>query len=269
MEELDSLFETGRAAWPEIPLASATFHAHIATIAAPEDRSVLAQHAADLYLACAAGQGDAAAIATIDRTCIAPLAPALSRMITASEIDDVVQILRQRLFVGTDDGRPRVLAYAGRGELRAWVRASAIRTAFEHVRKAGRDRARERAHEADLELGLPNRVEDPALDQLRRRFQDEFRHALSLAVASLDARQRTLLRQHFFDGLTTEELGTVYRIHRVTAFRWLRDARAELLKRVRAELAGQLHLDRDEINSLLRLIDSRFEISAQQMFAQP
>lgn len=269
MEQLEYLFETGRAAWPEITLASATFDAHVATIAEPGVRIELALRAADLYLACAAGHGDGPAIEAVDRTCIAKAAPALSRIITASEIDDVVQVLRQRLFIGTADGRPRVLAYAGRGELRAWVRASAIRTVFEHLRKSRRERERERAHEADLELGLPSRAEDPALDQLRRRFHGEFRHALALAIAALDARQRTLLRQHFFDGLTTEELGTVYRIHRVTAFRWLRDARAELVKRLRAELAGQLHLGRDELNSLFRLIDSRFEISAQRMFAQP
>jgi RNA polymerase sigma-70 factor, ECF subfamily len=264
MGELDQLFEAGRAAWPSIALARETFGAHVAAIAAPDGHGDVALRAADLYLACAAGHGDGPAIEAVEQTCIAKVAPALARIITASEIDDVSQILRQRLFVGSNDGRPRLLDYAGRGELRAWVRASAIRTAFEHLRKS----KRERAHEATLVFGLPGRVEDPALEQLRRQFQGEFRAAFQGALAALDARQRTLLRLHFLDGLTTEELGTVYRIHRVTAFRWLREARAALLKRMRAGLVDRLRIGGDELTSLFRLIDSRFEISAQRILAE-
>jgi len=264
MGELDQLFEAGRAAWPHVTLARDTFGAHVAAIAAPDERGHFALRAGDLYLACAAGHGDGPAIEAVEHTCIAKVAPALARIITASEIDDVRQIVRQRLFIGSRDGRPRLLDYAGRGELRAWVRASAIRTAFEHLRKS----RRERAHEATLMFGLPGRVEDPALDQLRRRFQDDFRAAFQAALAALDARQRTLLRQHFLDGLTTEELGRLYRIHRATAFRWLRDARAALLKRVRAGLIDRLGIGGDELNSLLRMIDSQFEISAQRILAE-
>src|SRR5262245_54970614 len=237
MAELDHLFETGRAAWPDVALRAETFRAHLAAIGGATSGE-LAPHAADVYIACAAAHGDAAAIEAIERTCIARIGPALSRIITPSEIDDVTQVLRQRLFLGGRDGRPRLLDYAGRGELRAWVRASAIRTAFEHLRRS----KRERAHEAELEFGLPGRAEDPALDQMRRSFQGEFRAAFQVALAALDARHRTVLRQHFLDGLSTEELGTAYRIHRVTAFRWLREARAELLKRLRAELVERLHV---------------------------
>ncbi|HEY0993106.1 MAG TPA: hypothetical protein VGD80_38900 [Kofleriaceae bacterium] len=262
MAELDHLFETGRAAWPDVALRAETFRAHVAAIGGAASGE-LAPHAADLYLACAAAHGDAAAIEAVERTCVARIAPALSRIITPSEIDDVTQVLRQRLFLGGRDGRPRLLDYAGRGELRAWVRAGAIRTAFEHLRRS----KRERVHESELEFGLPGRAEDPALDQMRRSFQGEFRAAFQIALAALDARHRTVLRQHFLDGLSTEELGTAHRIHRVTAFRWLREARAELLKRVRAELAERLHVQSDELNSLFRLIDSRFEISAQRILA--
>jgi len=263
MADFEQMFEIGRAAWPGIALAAETFRAHLATLA-EAGHGELAPHTADLYLACAAANGDAAAIEAVERTCIARIAPALARIITPSEIDDVTQVVRQRLFLGGLDGRPRLLDYAGRGNLRAWVRASAIRTAFEHLRKS----KRARVHEADLEFGLPGRAEDPELDQLRRSFQGAFRAAFKVALAALDARQRTVLRQHFLDGLTTEELGTAYRVHRVTAFRWLRDARAELLRRIRAELVDRLQVGCDELNSLFRLIDSRFEISAQRILAE-
>jgi RNA polymerase sigma-70 factor (ECF subfamily) len=263
MTDLELLYETGRAAWPGIALRSDTFCAHLVAVTGGEVPD-LALRAADLYLACAAGHGDAAAVEAVERTCIARLRPALCRIVTPSEIDDVIQIVRQRVFLGSSDGRPRLLDYAGRGELRAWVRASAIRTAFEHLRSSKRARTRE----ADLELALPNRAEDPAFDQLRRRFQSAFRTAFEAALAALDSRQRTMLRQHFLDGLSTEELGTAYRIHRVTAFRWLREARADLVKRIHTELVDRLAIGRDELHSLLRMIDSRFEISAQRILAE-
>jgi RNA polymerase sigma-70 factor (ECF subfamily) len=263
MGDVDRLFETGCAAWPSITLSLEKFCAHLTTLAGSDSRD-LALRAADLYLACAAGHGDAPAIEAVERTCIAKVGHALSRIITPSEIDDVTQVLRQRLFLGASDRRPRLLDYAGRGALRAWVRASAIRISFEHLRKS----RRARASEADLEFGLPSRAEDPALDHVRRRFQGEFRAAFQAALSSLAARQRTLLRQHFLDGLTTEELGTVYRVHRVTAFRWLREARAALLKHIRAVLVERFHLRREELNSLIRLIDSRFDVSAHRILAE-
>jgi RNA polymerase sigma-70 factor (ECF subfamily) len=154
MGDLDHLFETGRAAWPGLALDADTFRAHVAALAAVPGN--LAPHAADLYLACAAAHGDGPAIEAVEHTCIARIAPALSRILTPSEIDDVTQVLRLRLFLGGAARRPRLLDYAGRGELRAWVRASAIRTAFEHLRRS----KRARAHEADVEFGLPTRAED-------------------------------------------------------------------------------------------------------------
>jgi RNA polymerase sigma-70 factor (ECF subfamily) len=262
MTDIDRMFETGRAAWPALTLARTLFETHVSALATTAAHGPLALRAADLYLACAAGHGDPSGIEAVERTCLARAVPALARMITPSEIDDVMQVLRQRLFVGADR-RPRLLDYAGRGELRAWVRVSAVHTAFEHLRRLRRERARE----ADVVFGLPSRTEDPVLDQLRRRFQIEFRAGFQAGLAALDPRQRTLLRQHFLDGLNTEQLGALYRVNRSTAFRWLREARAELLRQVRSELAGRLRVGRDELDSLLRLIDSRFEVSAERLLA--
>jgi RNA polymerase sigma-70 factor, ECF subfamily len=259
-----ALFEAGRAAWPTIALDEEMFGAHLAVLGEREVDGTRRLYASDLYLACAAAHGDAPAIEAVERTCIARTGPALSRIVTRSEADDVTQVLRQRLFLGTSDGRPRLLDYAGRSELRAWVRAGAIRTAFEHLRRW----KRERAHQANLELGLPCHAEDPVLDPLRRPFQAELRAAFRGALAALDPRQRTLLRQHFLEGLTTEELGSLHGVHRVTAFRWLREARAALIKRIRAALIDRLRIGRDELNSLFPLIDSRFEVTALRLLAE-
>jgi len=102
MADIDRMFETGRATWPALTLARALFEAHVAAIATAGAPGSLALRAADLYLACAAGHGDPPGIEAVERTCLARAVPALTRMITRSEIDDVMQVLRQRLFVGAD-----------------------------------------------------------------------------------------------------------------------------------------------------------------------
>jgi transposase len=38
------------------------------------------------------------------------------------------------------------------------------------------------------------------------------------------------LRYHHVDGLNIDEIGAIYRVHRVTAFRWLEKAKEQLVR---------------------------------------
>jgi len=259
----DQLHEAGRALWPAIQISAPAFASHLAGHlgVSPEDAESLRARAGDLYLALAAARGDAEAIAVIDRTCIAQVDAALRGMLPASEIDDLKQELRQRLFVGAADHAPKLLDYAGRGELRAWVRASAVRTAISVLRT----RKREQAHQQDLWLVASEIGVDPTLEHLRPRLHSELRIAFEAALGALEVRERNLLRQHFFDGLSTDELATLYRVHRATTFRWLTRARSRLLARTRKTLAQRLSLRRSELDSLMRLVDSQLEVSVVRL----
>lgn len=227
----------------------------------PEAAAPLSTRAGDLYLAVAAAQGDAAAIAVIDRACITQVDAALHGMLSSSEIDDLKQQLRHRLFVGTR-GSPKILDYAGRGELRAWVRASAVRAAISVLRS----RKREHLHQQDLWAAAPTIGIDPTIDHLRPRLQVEFRAAFEAALHSLETRERNLLRHHFLDGLSSDELAALYRVHRATAFRWLARARARLLAKTRHALAARLSLRSSELDSIMRLVDSQLEVSVARLF---
>jgi RNA polymerase sigma-70 factor (ECF subfamily) len=258
----DRLHEVGRATWPSVWVSAADFANHLTLRLglSSEAAESLGTRAGDLYLAVGAARGDTAAISVIDRTCIAHVDSALQGMLSSSEIDDLKQQLRQRLFVGAS-GSPKILDYAGRGELRAWVRASAVRAAIYVLRSQRRDHL----HQQDLWIAAPEIGVDPTIDYLRPRLQVEFRAAFEAALGSLETRERNLLKHHFLDGLSIDELAVLYRVHRATAFRWFTRARERLLSRTRQALAARLSLGPSELDSVMRLIDGQLEISVVRL----
>jgi RNA polymerase sigma-70 factor (ECF subfamily) len=61
-----------------------------------------------------------------------------------------------------------------------------------------------------------------------------------------------VLRLSFVEGVGTEDLARLFRVHRVTAFRWLRDAREALLERTRAQFQVGGGVPSSEIDSVMR-----------------
>ena len=89
----------------------------------------LRQWAGDLYLACAVGAGDRAAMRVIEERFIARLPARIRRLGAPSEkVGDVLQTVRERLFCGEV---PRIRAYNGAGPLEQWIKVVAIRTAID------------------------------------------------------------------------------------------------------------------------------------------
>lgn len=266
----DRLYEMARATWPRVHVSMADFTSHLTEHLglSPDAAEARSARAGDLYLAVAAARGDAEAISIIDRTCITRIDPALHGMLPASEIDDLKQRLRQQIFTGTS-GPPKILSYAGRGELRVWVRATAVHTALSTLRAMKRARTREQ----NLWLAMPAcgvggvGGVDPTVEQLRPRFQVEFKAAFESALHSLEPRERNVLKQHFVDGLSIDELAVLYRVHRTTAFRWLTRARQRVLALTRKALAAQLALCDSQLDSLMQLIDSQLDVSAVRLLA--
>ena len=171
-----------------------------------------------------------------------------------------MQGLRVTLLTGDRAGGPGIADYAGRGDLGAWLRSVTVRTALKSLRQARRDRP----VDADLDaLAAPGA--SPELALLRASCAADFRAALAEALAALSARDRTLLRQHFVDNLTIDELAPVYGVHRATAARWLARLRAEVLGQTRDALARRLGPAAPELTSVLRLIDSQLDLSLSRL----
>jgi RNA polymerase sigma-70 factor (ECF subfamily) len=264
----------GRAAWPGFALEARDVVEFVARQATAElaDAALDGLRPADLYLACACARQVPGAIAAFDRDYMREVDVALARMrIGPPRLHDVKQLVRQRLFVGGGTaGQPagpgKIADYAGRGDLRRWVRSVAVRTCLNELRKGRREILVD-----DEQLIAQHAIapDDPEIEYMKRTYAQQFRAAFGEALAQLGAREQTLLRYHHVDGLNIDEIGAIYRIHRVTAFRWIEKAK-ELLARSTLEiLRGRLQLPANELDSVLRMIRSQLDLSLVRHLGGP
>lgn len=211
--------------------------------------------AEDLALAARLARGDADALATFEDAIVPDVRRALVRLgRDADFVAEVLQRVRVKLLVAQPAGRPpRVAEYRGQGRLAAWVQIVAIREALMLLRAGTREVA------GDAEL-LRLGVTEPALARSSRAHKDAFAAAFRRAFAELPERERTYLRMCFVEGLGTEELARLFRVHRVTAFRWLRDARATLLDATRRHFLAAVEIPPSQVSSLVRSLASSLSV---------
>jgi RNA polymerase sigma-70 factor (ECF subfamily) len=241
----------GASAWPDITVPLDVFAAYLAG-----RDSLELDRAADLYIACACSSGDNDAIARFEDAYFGEVHAAISRISgAASELDEAMQQLRRTLFV-SDGKPPGITGYAGRGDLRAWLRVAGTRIALGlmRARRGGEDPepALERIVAADP---------DPANALMRKEYGTQAREALRDAFGELEPRDRNLLRQYFLDGLTIDALGGLYGVHRATAARWIEKARAALEKRTQSLLRERLGVGQETLDSIVRMVHSNLEVS--------
>lgn len=219
--------------------------------------------AADLYLACACSHGDEGALSAFDSELMSQVGSFLSRVDSSpAVIDEVRQRVRERLFVSKDGAPPKIAEYGGRGRLASWLRVVCIRTALNLKTSDRSGQAPENA--ADVMLA----DHDPELDYLRARYQHEFQEAFVNALASLDARDRTLLRLNLVEGLNIESIGQTYGVHRATVARWIAQARDRLFEATRDALHQRLGLSATEFASLVRLVRSQLDVSICRILSE-
>ena len=252
----------GRAAWPGVNLSDEIISRNLVDrVKADPETQLENLHDADLYLAMALAEGDAAALRAFETDLVPQMDVALRRLrLAGGTADEVKQALRYELLVG--EGRKKIGDYAGRGELAAWLRVSATRKALKTVRKLDRE---ETLDEILLDH-WPDATPGPERKHLRSQYTAELKKAIREAFASLEVRQRNLLRQHIIDELTIDDLARLYRVHRATCARWLADARSDLGKHTRKKLVSSLGLaNKDDMNSMLRFLDSDIELSISRI----
>ncbi len=259
-QELDrerraELVSAARAAWPGVEIDEAVFAEYLSARQAGG-----APHASDLYLACACAHGDQVAIAIFLREMVPHIeAAVLGLGADPAQVDEVRSQLCDALLVGSPPG---IGTYAGRGQLRSWVRSIAVRMG---MRQLGRTRAARAGDEALAVLAAE--ADDPEIEHLKARYGAAFRAAFADALAALTARQRNLLRQHYLDELTVDQLGALYHVHRATAARWVAAAREALFDDTRQRMIEALGLAPTDYDSILRLLHSQLDLSIQRHLA--
>ncbi len=252
-----------RACFAGLWVSNSDYLRHLAERTAPFDGTLAglnSLHTNDLYLACACAKQDEVAL-RIFVELYAPVIASQLRSLHTADAEEVKQGIAEKLFVPRASGRLGILEYAGRGELRAWIAVVATRAALSSMRG--------KKHEVTLGevmlAAFSSSDDDAEQALLKATSREHFRSAFEASVKLLSAREKNLLRQHFIDGLNFEELGALYRVHRSSVSRWVASAQAVLDKYTRQELKRRLNLDAADVDSIVRLIQSRVFLSLERL----
>lgn len=257
-----------KATWPNVGVDEDAWKAVLAELAPqpldpakPLGEVLVADH----YLAFACAAGDPAAVAQCDAILVreAGFAADGTRM-HGSVRDEATQIVRAQLLAPREAGPAAIGDYAGRGALRSWLRVCVSRELVRIAKAQQREEPLEEHLIADSGYG-----DDPALEELKAKYRAELAEAFRTALTELPARERTLLRYQLIDGLTIDEVGAIFRVHRATAARWLAKIRDDLVARTRTLMAEALGVDTAEAASIVRLVQSQLDVSVIRHLGPP
>ncbi|MFO0672931.1 MAG: sigma factor-like helix-turn-helix DNA-binding protein [Polyangiaceae bacterium] len=190
-------------------------------------------------------------------------------------VDEVQQKLRERLLMGRSveekrgasaDGEPhsvegatpKIGEYSGKGALGGWVRVAAVRTALNETR--GRTLDTEPAGD-----DMPSFVADPELAYVKEHAQRLFMDAFQRVLGSLPAKERSILRLHYIDGLTMDQLARLYQTPRSTIARRVADARQAVLAATESLLRDERRLSPSAVASVIRQARSRLQVTITRL----
>ena len=141
------------------------------------------------------------------------------------------------------------------------ITAQHLRPEEREIGKLRRELPQQNEHPADADPFDPGLIIDR--EQARRAFRGAFEGA----VQELSSRERALLRLHLLGQVTLEQLATMYGVHRATVVRWLASARERVRDATERRLREALGVRPEELESLLRLAQSRLDVSVGRVLA--
>ena len=252
-----------REAWPDFAIEPARFAAELgrrfAKIAGVE---LAAMKATDVYLAIACLDGTAAAVEVVRQLLTREVGFAAKKTTaTHEQLADVIGNLSRILFVDEPERAAALREYSGRGDLKSYLRVMAGRDLTRVVNRGRREIAID--DDGWLDRIVP--ATDPELSILRAQYREVVDESMRAALHTLPERDRALLRYAFIDGWNVDRVGEVYNVHRATAARWIAAAREKLGERIREELASRLRIEVGEIDSIVRLVQSRIDVSLDRV----
>jgi RNA polymerase sigma-70 factor (ECF subfamily) len=253
--DLDALFEQGRAAWPALALARPTFDAYVAEHAEPPR----AEHAGDLFLACACAAGVRGAVDAFEASFRPTILRTIQKVDRSPEFaEECHQALRIRLFVSAPR---RITMYGGRAKMSTWLTTTTLRTAL-NLRASRCDRPIDELDEHPLAAEV--NVEQ---DLVRERYRRDVQLAVEAATQRLTTRERSLLRLHLGERMSIDRLAVIYGVGRSTTARWVAAARGKLLDEARAEIEARLGVSPSELVEVGADVRSALEVSLVRLLA--
>jgi RNA polymerase sigma-70 factor, ECF subfamily len=251
-----------RSAHPNCRVSETDFLSHVALRLreVPDSLSALQTlRWEDLYLTFACTKQDPHALAFFESEYGRGVTSALSSILKhAAQVDEAKQAVWVKLLVGSAEQSARIGSYGGRGDLASWLRAVSTRLAFDNLDSSQREVP---SGDVPLEAFVFTGI-DLESEHLKEKYLPEFKQSFRDAFRSLTPRDRNLLRQHYVHGQTLGQVATLYGMGRATATRKIAKARDLLLRRTLANLRTKLGLSADELDSVLRLLQTRLDISS-------
>ncbi len=240
--------------WPDVEIDAQLFLDYL------RERSADASpHVTDLYLACACGLSQRVALDHFERKFLSQVSAFIAQIDSSADFaEEVRQQLREKLLVHTPGTRAKIADYRGTGALGGWLRVASVRVALDLKRQ---EQSSPIEPARDSLPSMPAPLIDLELDYLKASYRDELQEALQLTLAGLPIDERNVMRLHYFDGLSIDEIGSLYKVHRATVARWLMASRETILSETRRILRDRLKLEESELDSVINLVQSRLEAS--------
>jgi RNA polymerase sigma-70 factor, ECF subfamily len=207
--------------------------------------------------------GDPAAVARFEDRFAPEIRMIATRLGVRADAEELVQNLLVRILVGGPNATPPKLAsFRGQGSLAAWVRAVATRFVIDHLRHLEARPPGEPLAESQLV-----RSERLDVDLQQERYAQIVRDSVRSAFDELSPRERNLLRHAVFNRLSVDELGSMYRVHRATAARWLQRTRDALQDAVALKLRTSTGMSDPEARSVLREVGVDGDVSLRSVLS--
>ena len=215
----------------------------------------------DRALAAACARGEREALAAFEARHLGDLRAVHARARgDKPPFDEFLQAMRAKLFVGP---RPRIADYRGAGTLSGFVRVVGARVLIEAARRAKRTEPLDE----DRACAVPAASDDPEAAYLKHKYTAEVRDAFETAARRLDDEAREVLRDHYAGGMGIDAIAAARGVHRATAARRLASAREDVLRETRRLLMARLGVSRDELESIVRMLESRLHVTVERVLA--
>lgn len=268
--QLSSSLVEADHAWPGVILEEEVLFSYLADrfpAAKGLEEALPRWAAAELKLCCAALRGDDRAAALLRDQLQGVIIAALRRIgMNDTQLDEVKQLVWTLLLVSKDDKPGQLAGYLGLGHLRNWVRVVVVRVAR---RWRQRDKKLMPTSDDWIFDRMVEEGESPELAVVKKSSRELFKQAFKAALAGLKPEDATLLRHRYIDGITLQEIGRIYTIHHATVLRRVERIKGELIETTRAHMMKQLGLDEAECASLVRAVQSHFDITLQTFIGRP
>lgn len=264
--QLAALRAAAVAAYPDIAVDEDTFCRELArrsgTTATPATLGQI--RASHVHLAIACMEGNKAAIERFHAEFFDEVeASARKLRATQTQTDELRGHMASMLFVGKENRVAALHAYSGRGDLGSYVRVIATRELL-HAMQANR---REVASPEESFLDRLASVTDVEAGYIRDAYRPHLDAAMRSALASLSDEARALLRYSLLDGWNVDRIGALFGVHRATAARRVAAARDELADAIRKELSARLVIPIHDVDSVVRLVQSRIDVSLSRLLS--